>query len=567
MLKNCQQCGLEFEITDEDLKYYDQISPVFDGRKFAIPIPKMCPQCRHQRRLAFRNERKLYSRKCDMSGRQILSIYSPDKLYKVYDQPEWWSDKWDSMIYGRDFDFSKSFSEQFRGLYVDVPRMSLHTINAENSYYTCYTLNTKNCYLSFGISNSEDCMFGKYIAFSKNCLDSLCLYSSEFCYQGVASDGCYGCRFFTNCRNCSDCLMIEDCTACRNCIGCFGLRNKEFCVFNKFLGKEKYEEFAKDYEYLTHARLKFLRGKLKEVSLKLPHVQSHVYASENCTGDAVFNSKNCHFAYDVKDSEDCKFLHNSPKCVGTYDSVYCAPDGLQFCYNVCSCVGTNLMIGYLVWYCDNVRYSLDCVNSRDLFGCVGLKSKRYCVFNKQYTREEYEKLVAQIIEHMIKNGEWGEFFPYSLAPVCYNESVAMEYFSLNKEQAKKLGAGWHDEEIVTRPDKDFYNPPEDIREVGDEILGKILKCEVSGREYKIVPAELKFYKQMKLPIPRRHPDQRHYDRLKFHDAHNLWERSCVKCGKKILTIYRTENGHSASASEPGTALRVCCEECYLKEVY
>ena len=65
MLKNCQQCGLEFEITDEDLKYYDQISPVFDGRKFAIPIPKMCPQCRHQE-ACFRNERKLYSRKCGL---------------------------------------------------------------------------------------------------------------------------------------------------------------------------------------------------------------------------------------------------------------------------------------------------------------------------------------------------------------------------------------------------------------------------------------------------------------------------------------------------------------------
>ncbi|MFA6305497.1 MAG: hypothetical protein WC651_02080 [Candidatus Gracilibacteria bacterium] len=556
MEKTCRQCGGKFEINEDDLGSLDKLSPVFDGKKFPIPHPVKCPACRQQNRLAFRNERCLYTRKCDFSGKQILSIYSPDKPYKVYDQEQWWGDKWEAMDYGREYDFARSFFEQFRELYEVVPRMSLHTINAENSYYTCYTLNLKNCYLIFGAGNDEDCMFGKYISYSKDCLDSLCLYSSEFCYQGVASDGCYGCRFFTNSRNCSDSTMIEECSACKNCVGCFGLRNKEYCVFNEFVGKEKYQEIFKEYENLTHTKIEFLRKKLDELKSKLPHAASHIYASENCSGDAIFNSKNCHFAYDVKDCEDCRFLYNSPKGVGTMDAVFSAPDGVQFCYNVCSTVGTNLMVTFFVWYSDNVRYSMDCQNSRDLFGCVGLRNKKYCVFNKQYTKENYEKLVAKIISQMQQAGEWGEYFPYALAPCDYNETIAMEYFPLKKDDALKIGARWRDKIDEKKLDGEYFEVPDDINEVDESILKKVLKCEISGREYRITPAEFDFYKRMKIAIPKRHPDQRHYDRLKLHDVYRLWQRKCDKCDKDVQAIYSPERPE-----------KVYCEECYLKEVY
>ncbi len=34
MQKNCKQCSEQFEITDEDLKFYDKVSPVFNGKKY-----------------------------------------------------------------------------------------------------------------------------------------------------------------------------------------------------------------------------------------------------------------------------------------------------------------------------------------------------------------------------------------------------------------------------------------------------------------------------------------------------------------------------------------------------
>jgi hypothetical protein len=65
-------------------------------------------------------------------------MYSPDKKHKVYSQEKWWSDSWNPMDYGRNFDFSKSFFEQFEELYIEVPLVSLTTdyTKDENSAYT-----------------------------------------------------------------------------------------------------------------------------------------------------------------------------------------------------------------------------------------------------------------------------------------------------------------------------------------------------------------------------------------------------------------------------------------------
>jgi len=119
--KICKHCFCKFDITDKDLEFYEKISPTFPNpdslesgfKKYIIPSPTLCPDCRQQRRLSFRNERKLYKRKCDFFGRDIISMYSPDKQYKIYHQDIWWSDEWDASDYGRDFNFNKNFFEQF----------------------------------------------------------------------------------------------------------------------------------------------------------------------------------------------------------------------------------------------------------------------------------------------------------------------------------------------------------------------------------------------------------------------------------------------------------------------
>jgi len=558
MQKTRRQCSAPFEILEEDLKFYDDVSPVIGGKKHALPPPRLCPDCRFQRRLSFRNERFLYHRKSDLTGKQIVSIYASDKPYKVYDQDEFWSDRWDECSYGRDFDFGKTFSEQFAALGCDVPHQALFTTNVENSYYTNHTLNMRNCYLLFGGGDSQDCMFGRFVIFSKDTLDGLSLYSCQWCYEGIASQECYQCLYFMNCRQCSDCLMVEDCQNCKNCCLCFGLKGKEYCMLNEPLGKEEYERRMADLRPLTTEKVRLLRERLHGLKARLPHRASHIFASEDCTGDMIFNSKNCQHSFDATDCEDCKYLCYTPKGLHSYDCTYNAPAGVQWVSEAGSTVGmTNAFSTFLCWYGDNNWYSRECHSCSNIFGCISMRRKKWCIFNKQYTQEEYERLVPKIIEHMRKTGEWGEHFDPSLSYMGYNETVAQEQVPLSQKEACAKGWQWY----VDQEKKDAYLGPDvtiptTITETPDSICDQILRCEVSGKPFKIIPQELAFYRKLGIPLPHRCFDQRHEDRVALRSSRKLWKRNCAKCQKEIQTTYAPERPEI-----------VYCEECYLATVY
>src|SRR5262249_29206009 len=154
--------------------------------------------------------------------------------------------------------------------------------------------------------------------------------------------------------------------------------------------------------------------------------------------------------------------------------------------------------------------------SHHLFGCFGIKHGEYSIFNKKYTPEAYEKLATKIIEHMQRTGEYGEFFPTKFSPFGYNETTASEYFPLTKEQSLAKGWKWIDEknESATNAKKiPGASLPKNIKEVTDDILNDVIECQESGKLFKIQKMELAFYRKMKIPLPKVHPDVRHFRRL------------------------------------------------------
>jgi hypothetical protein len=137
---------------------------------------------------------------------------------------------------------------------------------------------------------------------------------------------------------------------------------------------------------------------------------------------------------------------------------------------------------------------------------------------------------------MMKYGEWGEFFPSTLSPFGYNETVAQEYFPLTREEAMKEEAttkqrrfNWSDYEPPF-PHVDKIIPahklPENIEDIPDDILNWAIECEITKKPFRIIKGELEFYRKHHLPIPRRHPDQRHLDRLALRNPRKLYERLC-----------------------------------------
>ena len=591
MMEQCKTCQVNFEITDLDLKFYEKVSPVFKtteglSLQLKIPPPTLCPDCRQQRRLSFRNERNLYKRKCDLCKKDIISIYSPDKRYIVYCSDCWWGDKWDFLEYGKNYDFNKSFFEQFNKLMLLVPRLSIINRNSQNSEYTNICEKNKNCYLLIESSDNEDCLYSYWLQKSKNCID--CSFCNEciLVYESDNCENCYNLKFSQNCQNCIDSYFLQNCIACKNCFGCINLRQKEFYIFNKVYSKKEY--FIKLNELLNKNFHDFQNTKndIFQFFDKYPRKFAQIIQSENCSGDYISNSKECLECFHAQEAEYCKYsthIWRNSKFIFDCDTVGMNSELAYECINTAINSYNNKFCNRC-WTVTDSFYSNDCDNSINLFGCVSLRHKQYCILNKQYTKEEYEKLVPKIIEamkspkspltrglgHPLDKGglgdcEWGEFFPSSISPFGYNETVAQEYFPLTKEQALRSTRGcnplfkWSDYEPEF-PHVEKIIPanllPDNINEIPDDILNWAVECEITKKPFKIIKPELDFYRKMNLPIPRKHPDQRHKDRMALRNPRKLWKRNCIKCNAEIQTTYSHERREI-----------IYCEDCYLKNIY
>ena len=555
MNQSCHQCRQSFEITQSDLDFYDKVSPIIAGKKYSIPPPTLCPDCRRQRRLSFRNERTLYHRKCDLSGKQVISNFAVDAQNPAYAYEEWWSDKWDAKSFGRAVDLQRPFFEQYAKLQSVVPQLALLVWNSENSDYCNCVGNVKDCYLIFGSVYSQDCYYGSPY-YSKNCVDTLLVRECERCYECVDCRKLYECIGCRDCHNCRNLLFCFDMQSCEDCIGCAGLRQKKYCILNKQYTKEEYVKLRAKFDLSDPKTHTSLREKLRKISLEIPHRYMQSAQTENVSGNFVYQSKNVQDSYYADRCEDCSYCAQVVDLKDCHDNNYTEENELCYEY-IGNYQNQHLLFSRFSNHVSDSMYCDSCFTSKNLFGCIGLRNSEYCILNKQYTKEKYEELVPQIIASMKKFGEWGEFWPANQSPFGYNETVAQEYFPMSQEEIRKKGWRWHEEE---ESQEKYLGPPakipQKIEDVTEDICQKILLCEVTGRPYKIIPQELKFYKDMGIPIPRVCPDERHKVRMALRNPRKLWDRECMKCKKSIQTSYA-----------PDRPEIVYCESCYLQTVY
>ncbi len=565
MDRTCTLCQQGFIIEDRDLQFYDKVSPVFAGKKYPVPSPVHCPDCRQQRRLAFRNERKVYNRTCSLCQKSFISIYSPDKKPKsgeplpVYCNPCWWSDSWDQTSYGRDYDFSRSFFEQWHDLWESVPKLGLIVWgDGINSDYTNDVLKCVNSYLVFDGEQAKDCYYGETFHTVRDCIDFLCIKDCELNYETINCTNCYHLQYSRFCENCSDSYFLIDCIGCKNCFGCTNLHQKQYYIYNKPYSKEDYERIIRDFQLGKHSTIQSLKPQIEAFFASQPKKAFRGRMNENSTGNNINNCQNTSDSFDSNDLRDCRFCTNMLlEATDCYD-VDIWGNSTSLIYNSAMIgVGCQQMIGgyYTCFDSHDIYHSAFCWQGcSHIFGSVGLKHKQYCILNKQYSKEEYETLVPRIIEQMIADGEWAQFFPPELSPFGYNETVAQELQPITKEQAIKKGFNWSDYE-APRPAVKQTLPaselPDDIKAVTDDILDFAISCEVTGKLFRIVKPELNYYRQQNIPLPHRHPDQRHTDRQKLRPPRHLWSRTCSRCQTPIMTPYAPERPEA-----------IVCEQCY-----
>lgn len=544
MEKVCSITGQSFVISDSDLAIYQQLG---------IPVPTLCPDERVRKRLAWRNERILYRRKCDATNSEIVSIFHQDHAFPVYSQEHWWSDSWDALFFGRDFDFDRGFFEQFAELFQVVPQCALRCPQSENCEYTNQCEANKDCYLVFCSNGSEGCLHGMWYQSCKDCVDCTYLEKGELCYQILNGKNCYSCTYSENLQNCTDCHFCKDCIGCSNCVGCVNLRNKEYYFYNEKLTPEEYALRLSELMLHTRTGVKQFSDVFAPWSHKFP---AKYYAGKNNEGFSgdylennknVFDSYNCRNAENLRHGRDAWSARNSLDLTETLEQDFCIE--LEGCY-----MNSNSGFSAKISETHDSWYSSHCFNSSDLFGCVGLKKNQYCILNKQYSKDEYFSLKEEIISHMKDTGEWGEYFPIEYSPFAYNESVAFEYFPLSRKDIEEHQLDWK-ESVDTALGSEPAVIPDSIEDSSEAILEQILVCTKSGRPFKLQQAEFEIYKKIEVPVPDIHPDLRHELRLARRNPRKLLTAACAACKKEFLSTFE-------SCDSPA----ILCEECFVASV-
>ena len=565
----CQNCNGKFTIESEDFNFYEKIK---------VPPPTFCPECRMQRRMAWRNERTLHRNKCGKTGKNLISCFSADSPFIVYERDIWWGDQWDPTEYGREYDFSKPFFGQFRDLMEQVPHPNLFIGKCVNTSYGNYIGEFRNAYLVSASWDGENVTYGSRCNNCKDSMDMFITRDCQFSYGDVSSLKCYETFFSQNAEACTSSYFLYDCKNCINCFGCTNLRNKSYCMWNEQLTKDEYFKKLSELNIGNFESFKEAKKKFESLRLKSLRKFANILNSSNVSGDNILHSKNSYHCFDSEDLKDCKFTTNAVHGLYTSYDGYGVGVSTELLYEAMDSGinGSRQLFGLTIWECLNAEYSLNCHGCNNIFGCVGLRNKNYCIFNKEYSKDDFEKLREEIIKHMQdmpyidKKGriyKYGEYFPIDISPFGYNETIAQDYFPQTKADILSNGYNYIEreqpEQRITHTTKDL---PPDIHDTSDDIVNYVIECETCKRPYKIIQNEFLFLKKFNLPVPRSCFECRHQERFKLVNPPRLWRRECM-CDKKHPNHEGKCEVEFETSYAPERPEIVYCERCYQQEVY
>lgn len=514
----CEITRQPYTISDEEVEVY---------REFGLPLPSVCPQERCRRQLSFRNDKQFFWRKCDQTGKKIYSVFPEKAPFPVVSADYWQSSEWDGTHYGQEFDFKRLFIEQLLELWQKVPRPAYRLQSALDTRASHNSADVGQSFLLFNARSVACSFYSVGIWDSHHCCDCYYVNCCEYCYECIHCHDCKKLRWSEFCRGCEDSWFLSHCSNCSHCLFCSGLEGKNYHIFNRPVSKEGFEKALGEWSLNARPRVELAQEQFSEflVDKPIPHIFSD--NPESSSGNCLWGCHQAHHCFDCFDSENiyhCHALRDANNCVDGFAFGEGLSDSAQF---VQVGDGATRLINCIECWGDvtDLAYCTFCEKSSNLFGCVGLRNREYCIFNKQQSKKRYLRLKSDIIEHLKTRAVWGKFFPASFSGFAYNQSSADEYMPLSRIPAKMMGFRWDDQLEFIRPsellggteqapDRRFSEIPNSLADVSESaILEAIYICEISGRPFRITSDELSLYRILSVPPPTRAFEQRHHERV------------------------------------------------------
>ncbi|MCC6953950.1 MAG: hypothetical protein IT290_07520, partial [Deltaproteobacteria bacterium] len=480
--------------------------------------------------------------------------FPPSSPFAIYSNVAWHSEAWDARDYGRDFDPSRPFFEQFAELQRAVPRPALFVDHHRdvNSEYTNYAGLNKNCYLLFQSGINDGCLYGYFYEDCRDCADCCVVHRSELCAELIESERCYTSAYLEQCENCTESYFLDNCIGCRSCILCVNLRHKTHHIFNQPVSAEVYEEFRQKLQ--TAAGISELSQQFEEFRQQFPIRASRTVRCEESSGHSLVDCVRAVECFDCRGLEDGRYaVHSFPPARDVVDCYACGQCELIY---ECQNVGIGAYDVKFSSHCvSNVReltYCDQCWHSSELFGCVGIRGGKHCILNRQYSEVEYHEKVSEIVEHMKRTGEWGEFFPMKDAPIPYNLSLAQDYFPLSRDAALAQGLSWYEDDTPSVGGGEA--PPSSLNSLTPDIHLSTLQCNECGKGFRYTERELVIRRQLGIAPAGDCFFCRHRRRLQKRAPRALFERQCEDCGVAVLSPYAADFPRA-----------IICDECPLPD--
>ncbi|PJC37419.1 hypothetical protein CO046_00620 [Candidatus Peregrinibacteria bacterium CG_4_9_14_0_2_um_filter_53_11] len=301
-----------------------------------------------------------------------------------------------------------NFVDEFRKLFERQPHNALVMRASEDSHFSDYLTNTKNAYLSWMLHDADNCAYSDFLIQCTGCVDCAFLANSELCYECVDCTGLYSCSYLQDCHNCTEVHHSVDCLNCRNCFGCVGLRQREFCIFNKQYSEEEYRMKVAALRKKSPAELLCV---FNEEFKSSPRLYRHGFKThDDSSGDYLNKSSAAHQSFNISSTIGALYSCDIWATGGEASTVIDCDmsSNLTNCYQ---CHNTHRSSDCLFLEgstgCIDSEYLIDCLNCQNCFGCVYLKDKQYCLLNRQLTRDEYLHLLPQVKAALREAGYYG----------------------------------------------------------------------------------------------------------------------------------------------------------------
>jgi len=295
----------------------------------------------------------------------------------------------------------------------------------------------------------------------------------------------------------------------------YGLRNKKYQINNKEYTQEEYRKKMAEINMGSYSVFHSLKNKfIEEIVKKQNYIR--MINTENSDGNFLINCKNCHNCYDVEDGEDCMNLRIGSNHLKDVIDSHAIVDGSELIYsNVSTTESYNCHNVIGCWTTRDSCYGEFLQGCQDCIGCISLRYKKNCIFNKQYSKEEFDDLKKQIIDQL--GDYYGLPFPFKCAPFTYLDSTFRDYDHMTKAAVEKIGWVYGEEEKLS--DNGTYelvgSIVDSIADLSGDELNKAFLCPKSQKPFKIIPQEIRLLQKIEAPLPRSHHEVRFKERIQF----------------------------------------------------